>query len=92
LGDLEPFGIGNPEPVFMSRGVEISERKSISGGARLKLRQGGKTLGAVAFGLGDRLPETADAKIDIVYRVNENEWNGTYAVELRLIDGRPSAA
>ena len=92
LGALEPFGIGNPEPVFMSRGVEIVERKSISGGARLKLRQGGKTLGAVAFGLGDRLPETADARIDIVYRVNENEWNGTYALELRIIDGRPSAA
>jgi single-stranded-DNA-specific exonuclease len=92
LGELEPFGIGNPEPMFMSRGVEIAERKSISGGSRLKLRQGGKTIGAVAFGLGDRLPEAADAKIDIVYRVNENEWNGSYAVELRLIDGRPSTA
>jgi hypothetical protein len=78
--------------MFMTNGVEIAERKSIGGGARFKLRQGGKTIGAVAFGLGDRLPDAADAKIDIVYRVNENEWNGTYAVELRLIDGRPSAA
>jgi single-stranded-DNA-specific exonuclease len=91
LGALEPFGIGNPEPLFMTRGVEIAERKAINGGARLKLRQGGKTLGAVAFGLGEALPESA-TNIDIVYRVNENEWNGTYAVELRLIDGRPSAA
>jgi single-stranded-DNA-specific exonuclease len=90
LGALEPFGIGNPEPLFMTRGVEIAERKAISGGARLKLRQGGKTLGAVAFGLGEALPESA-TNIDIVYRLNENEWNGTYAVELRLIDGRPSA-
>src|SRR5581483_5072528 len=31
LGELEPFGIGNPEPMFMTNGVEIAERKSISG-------------------------------------------------------------
>jgi single-stranded-DNA-specific exonuclease len=91
LGDLEPFGIGNPEPLFMTRGVEITERKAINGGARFKLRQGGKTLGAFAFGLADALPES-ETKIDIVYRLNENEWNGTHAVELRLIDGRPSAS
>jgi single-stranded-DNA-specific exonuclease len=91
LGALEPFGIGNPEPLFMTRSVDITERKAISGGARLKLRQGGKTLAAVAFGLSEALPESATS-IDIVYRVNENEWNGTSAVELRLIDGRPSAA
>jgi len=90
LSALEPFGIGNPEPLFMTRGVEIADRKTINGGARFKLRHSGKTLGAVAFGLADGLPES-QAKVDIVYRLNENEWNDTYAVELRIIDGRPSA-
>ena len=88
IGELEPFGIGNPEPVFMTRGVEICERKDINGGSRFKLRHAGRTFGAVAFGLEERWPETSPAKIDIVYRLNENEWNGTYAVELRLVDGR----
>ncbi|MGH7767927.1 MAG: single-stranded-DNA-specific exonuclease RecJ [Candidatus Binatia bacterium] len=88
IGELEPFGIGNPEPVFMTRGVEICERKGINGGSRFKLRHGGRTFGAVAFGLEERWPETSPSKIDIVYRLNENEWNGTYAVELRLLDGR----
>jgi single-stranded-DNA-specific exonuclease len=90
LSALEPFGIGNPEPLFMTRGVEIADRKTINGGARFKLRHSGKTLGAVAFGLADGLPES-QAKVDIVYRLNENEWNDTYAVELRIIDGRTSA-
>jgi single-stranded-DNA-specific exonuclease len=88
IGELEPFGIGNPEPVFMTRGVEICERKGINGGSRFKLRHAGRTFGAVAFGLEERWPETFPSKIDIVYRLNENEWNGTYAVELRLVDGR----
>jgi single-stranded-DNA-specific exonuclease len=90
IGELEPFGIGNPEPVFVSRGVEIAERKTIKGGARFKLRQTGRIFGAVAFGLEDRWPEAGEAKIDIAYRLSENEWNGTRAVELRLIDGRVS--
>lgn len=91
IGELEPFGIGNPEPLFLTRGVEIAERKTISGGSRFRLSQAGRTFGAVAFGLEDVWPEDRGAKMDIVYKLNENEWNGTYAVELRLIDGKISA-
>jgi single-stranded-DNA-specific exonuclease len=91
IGELEPFGIGNPEPVFMTRGVEICERKDINGGARFKLRHGGRIFGAVAFGAKERWPEGLQSKIDIVYRLNENEWNGTRAIELRLLDGKISA-
>ncbi|HEY2989306.1 MAG TPA: single-stranded-DNA-specific exonuclease RecJ [Candidatus Binatia bacterium] len=88
ISALEPFGIGNPEPVFVTRGVEICERKAINGGSRFKLRHAARTFGAVAFGLEERWPEAPQSKIDIVYRLNENEWNGTYALELRLLDGR----
>jgi single-stranded-DNA-specific exonuclease len=91
MGELEPFGIGNPEPVFMTRGVEMCERKAINGGSRFKLRHGGRTFGAFAFGMEERWPEAAQSKIDIVYRLNENEWNGTSSLELRLIDGRAAA-
>lgn len=90
LEDLEPFGIGNPEPLFMTEGVEIAERRAIKGGARFKLAHGGRTIGAVAFGLDGKLPEAPRAKIDIVYKLSENEWNGTHSIELRLIDGRAS--
>ncbi|MEK7334025.1 MAG: single-stranded-DNA-specific exonuclease RecJ, partial [Candidatus Binatota bacterium] len=44
---LKPFGIGNPEPLFVTKAVEVSERRDFSGGSRLRLRQGGKSLGAV---------------------------------------------
>ena len=91
LSVLEPFGIGNPEPLFMTRGVEIAERKTINGGARFRLRQGGRTLGAVAFGSAESLPD-GDAKLDIVYRLNENEWNDTFAVELRIVDSKTAVA
>ncbi|MBI2988168.1 MAG: single-stranded-DNA-specific exonuclease RecJ [Deltaproteobacteria bacterium] len=92
LEALKPFGIGNPEPLFMTRAVEISERRDFNGGCRFRLRQGGKSLGGVAFKLSDASSLFVGAKVDLVYRVNENQWNGTSAVELRIVDSRPSPA
>ncbi len=88
---LQPFGIGNPEPLFMSAGVEVSMRKNFNGGCRFRLRQGDRSVGAVAFGVGDDFPARSESKIDVVYRLSENEWNGTSAVELRLADARIAA-
>lgn len=108
IARLQPFGIGNPEPLFVTRGVEVSERRDFNGGARFRLRQAGRTLNAVAFGsqLGGSSsqsggeispkPETQNSKlvpgsrIDVVYRLTENEWNGTSTPELRLVDARSS--
>ncbi len=85
---LKPFGIGNSEPLFVTKAVEVSERRDFSGGSRLRLRQGGKSLGAVVFRLEKDFPASPGANIDLVYRITENEWNGSSAVELRIIDCR----
>ncbi len=87
---LQPFGIGNPEPILLTRGVEVSERKDFNGGARFKLRQGTRSMNAVVFGLDDDFPGHRGAKIDVVYRLGENEWNGTTTAQLRIVDARLS--
>jgi len=33
----------------------------------------------------------ARTKIDLAYRLNENEWNGTFSVELKIADARLAA-
>jgi len=88
IAALGPFGVGNPEPLFMTLDVEISERRDFTGGARFRLRQRERSLNAVAFGLGEEFPGHPGAKIDVVYRLNENQWNGTHTVELRIVDAR----
>jgi single-stranded-DNA-specific exonuclease len=87
---LQPFGIGNPEPIFMTLGVEVSERKDFNGGARFRLRQGSRSLNAVVFGQDEDFPGQRGAKIDVVYRLSENEWNGTSTAQLRIVDARRS--
>ena len=91
LDRLKPFGVGNPEPLFMTQGVEVCESKSFSGGARFRLRQGTRWIGGVAFGIRETFPAVPGATIDLVYRLSENEWDGSSIVELKIVDARPAA-
>ena len=83
---LSPFGVGNPEPVFQTRGVEVCERRNFNTVSRFRLRHKEHTVTAVAFGPPENLPAQVDDHVDIAYRLRENEWQGTYAMELRLLD------
>jgi single-stranded-DNA-specific exonuclease len=88
LNVLKPFGIGNPEPLFMTSGAEICERRTFSSGVRYRLRQAGRGISSVMFGVPDELPGAPGELIDVAYRLAQNEWNGTWTPELRLADLR----
>jgi single-stranded-DNA-specific exonuclease len=92
LESLKPYGVGNPEPLFVTKKVEVCERKPFSGGARFRFRQGGRVIGGVAFGSGEEFGGAAGTILDVVYRLNENEWNGTSTVEMKIVDARPSSS
>jgi single-stranded-DNA-specific exonuclease len=87
---LKPFGVGNPEPVFVTNGAEVCERRVFSAGVRYRLRQANRVLGGVIFGVGDEFPGMSGDSIDIAYRLSENEWNGATSVELKILDVRPA--
>jgi single-stranded-DNA-specific exonuclease len=90
LDALKPFGVGNPEPLFMTAQVEVCERKDFSAGVRYRLRQAGRVISGVIFG-GDACSAMVGDKIDVAYRLTENDWNGASAVELKIFDVRPAA-
>ncbi len=92
IQNLSPFGMGNPEPVFMTKGVEIKNVKTVGAlGKHLKLELGIRDkelwIDAIAFGLGE---DFADLKIgdiiDIVYTIDENTWNGNTKLQLKVRD------
>ncbi len=92
LSQLAPFGVGNPEPVFLSRGLEVAEVRTMGADGehlRLSLRDGRATWPAVAFGIGES-DIGPGARIDAVYTFSSDRGlNG--AMELRLLDFAPSA-
>ncbi len=88
LQSLEPFGIGNPYPVFWSRNCQVKEVNKLSD-SHLKfiLSQNNITLKAIGWGWRN-YTETTD-KVDIVYTVKKNYWNNTQNIQLELIAIRP---
>jgi single-stranded-DNA-specific exonuclease len=91
LDVLKPFGVGNPEPLFVTAGAEVCERREFSAGVRYRLRQTGRVLGGVVFGAGSDSPGRVGETIDVAYRLTENEWNGATSLELKIVDARASA-
>lgn len=90
---LEPFGRGNPTPVFLSRGVEMLDCRNMGANAehlRLKLKQGGTVWGAVGFRLGECRGEIP-SRVDIVYNLELDRWNGEEQLRLNMLDIGPAA-
>ena len=88
---LQPFGVGNPEPVFITKGLEVCERKPFASGARFRFRQNDRAINGVFFGAADSVGGAPGDRVDVAYRLSENEWNGNKSVELKIVDTRPAA-
>jgi single-stranded-DNA-specific exonuclease len=85
LERLAPFGIGNPEPLFLVRGARVESRRELQGGhLRLTLRYGGHSLSAIGFNMSGH-PATAEM-LDLACSPQLNEWNGRTTVQLKIRD------
>ena len=87
---MEPFGIGNPAPVFLARGVEVlraSEMGAEGKHFRLNVRSGGAVWEAVAF---NQQWESGVGQADLVYTLDVDHWNGEERLRMTLRDYAPS--
>lgn len=88
-----PFGIGNPTPVFASRGVGVHGSPRIVGDRHLRmtLAAGPHRLEAIGFGMADRLAEVqaSGGAVDVAFKLDENVWRGRTELQARLVDLRP---
>lgn len=88
MRQLEPFGMANPSPVFLSRKAEVVEQKLVGSQndhIKLKLRQDGITWDTMGFRLGGYAGELA-RHIDVVYSVEVDNYNGRSQLRLNLLD------
>lgn len=92
LRHLEPFGIGNPGPVLVSRGVRVARgaRKIGTDGVKIALATARGPLDAVGWGMAARAGGlVTGAQVDIAYRLDVNEYQGTRTLQAVLQDFRP---
>ncbi|MFA5411109.1 MAG: single-stranded-DNA-specific exonuclease RecJ [Candidatus Omnitrophota bacterium] len=77
LGALEPFGAGNPEPLFYSRNLKLKGEPQLLGRDTLKfwLSDGTITHQAIGFGMGNLYSSLVSARsFDLVYTPEIDSW------------------
>ena len=93
LQKMEPFGEGNRQPVFLSRNLTVNEATLVGNGEKhLKLflrseNNSPKIYEAIGFNFAGQFRNIKPGdKIDAVFNVEEDEWNGSKKIQLKLID------
>lgn len=94
LDYLEPTGYGNPGAVFISRNLRVVSSRAVGADAKhLKLSVSDSdskvTFAAIAFRLGDwaaKMPQ----RIDLMYTLETNEYNGRTSLQLNVKDLKPA--
>lgn len=93
LAKLEPCGCGNQRPLFLSEDVPLANQRAVgSDRAHLKLglRDGATEWDAIAFRQGEWAGKLPD-RVDIIYHLEVNEWNGRRSLQLNVMDIQPTA-
>ncbi|MDP2789714.1 MAG: single-stranded-DNA-specific exonuclease RecJ [bacterium] len=89
---LEPYGEGNPKPTFSCRGMIVTELQPVGKeGKHLRIvvnHTVPEPRKFISFGGGEKYGKTITIgdKIDAVFTVDRNEWNGTAELQLKVVD------
>jgi single-stranded-DNA-specific exonuclease len=98
---LQPFGMGNPEPVFGARGVNVTLPPKVIKDKHLKLRLAqvngsnrGRSWQAMAWRMAERVaadPLVVGDALDVAFTIEHNDHPDFGGLELRVCDFRRSA-
>jgi single-stranded-DNA-specific exonuclease len=85
LEAMAPFGMGNPEPVFMLEGIRVADLRILKERhLKLRLVAGERNLDAIGFNMAEKrdIPDI----VTVAFSMQINEWNGRKSVQLRIRD------
>jgi single-stranded DNA-specific DHH superfamily exonuclease len=90
LDRLEPLGADNPPALFVSRNVQVIERRTVGQAAnhlKLKVRDGRVYYDGIAFNQGGWAQKLLEGiEIDILYQVERNIYQGKISTQLNIKD------
>jgi single-stranded-DNA-specific exonuclease len=93
LCQMEPFGPDNLRPTFMAKKVFNTGWSKVVKEAHIKfsVQQNGVRMNGIGFNMSEKMPLLLTGQpLDIVFKIDENEWNGETTLQLKVIDCRIS--
>ncbi len=91
VASLEPFGAGNPTPVFATRRLQVKGYPALLGKDTLKfwVTDGKVSISAIGFGMAKFKPLVKPgAEIDLAYELIIDDWNKSPEPQLKIKDIR----
>ena len=92
LDRLSPFGLGNPRPLFLTKGAEIvaAPRLLKKKHIKLLLRQEGRVFEALGWNRSDWASSLrSGGRLDVVYTLHRTKYMGERGLSLYMEDIRP---
>jgi len=89
IGQLAPFGMGNPKPVIKLGNVTLSQPRSIGKDAthlKTKITDGNRQVDAIGFGMFAKSKSINGNICDVYGELGVNEWAGNKNLQLMLDD------
>ena len=92
LRAMEPFGAGNPRPVFHSGPLQLADSPRVlkSRHLAMRVRQEGRVFRAIAWRMADHVDFVSRHRdaLDLAFNLTENNYRGERTIELSVTDIR----
>ena len=91
LDALEPFGAGNPRPVFVTKNLRCLSEPTLIKDKHLKLRLAGpqnRPLEAIWWNCIEGETPQFNGSIELAYTIETSPWNGDFRLQLNVVDLR----
>jgi single-stranded-DNA-specific exonuclease len=94
INEFAPFGPDNMKPVFVAKRVKETGWSKLLKERHIKfsLKQNGVTLSGIGFDMAHKMNMLKENEIDVVFQIDENEWQGNTTLQLMVKDIRVSEA
>ena len=94
IKQLEPFGPANMKPIFLTCGLHDYQGGTTTvKDMHLRLvahQENGAVIEGIGFGLADKFDIVRGGAFDMLYNIDENEYNGSTKLQVKVVDIRRS--
>jgi single-stranded-DNA-specific exonuclease len=92
IRQFEPFGPANMKPVFLTRKLhDYQGGSNVVKEQHLRIvahQENGSIIEGIGFGVGDKYEIVKNGPFDMLYNIEENEYNGNTKLQVKVIDIR----
>ncbi|HFQ90797.1 MAG TPA: single-stranded-DNA-specific exonuclease RecJ [Desulfobulbus sp.] len=83
--NLEPFGEGNPEPVFLAQGQRLDNISLVREHLKFTVRVNQGTIRGIGFGLGGRI-DVAAGPVNLFFKLKNSSYRGREFLEVHAVN------